>query len=42
VDELRAVRPEDVKRVARTYMRGVHFAYVGDPAEAPRRAEAGF
>jgi zinc protease len=42
VDELRAVRPEDVKRVARTYMRGVRFAYVGDPAEAPRRAEAGF
>ena len=42
VDELRAVRPEDVRRVARTYMRGVHFAYVGDPAEAPRRAEAGF
>jgi zinc protease len=42
VDELRAVRPEDVKRVARTYMRGVHFAYVGDPAAAPRRAEAGF
>jgi zinc protease len=42
VDELRAVRPEDVKRIARTYMRGVHFAYVGDPAQAPRRAEAGF
>ncbi|HET9004392.1 MAG TPA: pitrilysin family protein [Gemmatimonadaceae bacterium] len=42
VDELRAVRPEDVKRIARTYMRGVRFAYVGDPAQAPRRAEAGF
>jgi len=42
VDELRAVRPEDVMRIARTYMRGVHFAYVGNPAEAPRRAEAGF
>ena len=42
VDELRAVRPEDVRRVARRYMRGVRFAYVGDPAAAPRRAEAGF
>jgi Predicted Zn-dependent peptidases len=42
VDELRAVRPEDVKRVARTYMRGIRFAYVGDPSAAPRRAEAGF
>ena len=42
VDELRAVRPEDVKRIARTYMRGISFAYVGDPAAAPRRAEAGF
>jgi zinc protease len=37
VDELRAVRPEDVMRVARTYMRGIRFAYVGDPALAPRR-----
>jgi zinc protease len=37
VDELRAVRPEDVMRVARTYMKGIRFAYVGDPALAPRR-----
>ena len=37
VDELRAVRPEDVVRVARTYMRGIRFAYVGDTALAPRR-----
>ncbi|HEX2778395.1 MAG TPA: pitrilysin family protein [Gemmatimonadaceae bacterium] len=42
VDELRAVRPQDVQRVARTYMKGVHFAYVGDPASAPRRAAAKF
>jgi zinc protease len=42
VDELRAVRPEDVKRIARTYMRGVRFAYVGDPQAAPRRASEGF
>jgi zinc protease len=38
VDELRAVTPVDVQRVARTYMRGIRFAYVGDPALAPRRA----
>jgi zinc protease len=37
VDELRAVSPADVQRVARTYMRGIRFAYVGDPALAPRR-----
>jgi zinc protease len=37
VDELRAVRPEDVVRVARTYMKGIRFAYVGDPALAPRK-----
>ena len=42
VDELRAVSPKDVKRIARTYMRGIHFAYVGDPAAAPHHAEAGF
>ena len=42
IDELRAVRPEDVRRVARTYIKGVRFGYVGDPAAAPRRAEAGF
>ncbi|NUQ21751.1 MAG: insulinase family protein [Gemmatimonadaceae bacterium] len=42
VDDLRAVRPQDVQRVARTYMRGIHFAYVGDPAAAPRKAAARF
>ena len=42
VDDLRAVRPQDVQRVARTYMRGIHFAYVGDPTAAPRRAAARF
>jgi zinc protease len=31
VDELRRVTPSDVQRVARRYMRGVSFAYVGDP-----------
>ena len=33
VDELRSVTPADVQRVARTYMRGVHFAYVGDASK---------
>jgi zinc protease len=31
VDELRRVTPTDVQRVARRYMHGVTFAYVGDP-----------
>jgi zinc protease len=30
VDELRQVTPSDIQRVARRYMRGVVFAYVGD------------
>lgn len=30
VDELRSVTPEAVQRVARRYMKGIRFAYVGD------------
>lgn len=37
VDELQAVRPQDIQRVARRYMRDVRFAYLGDP----RRVQAG-
>ncbi len=33
VDELRSVTPEAVQRVARTYMKGIRFAYVGDPSK---------
>jgi zinc protease len=33
VDELRSVTPEAVQRVARQYMKGIRFAYVGDPAK---------
>ena len=33
VQELRAVEPEDIQRAARTYMRKVRWAYVGDPAK---------
>jgi len=33
VDELRSVTPEAVRRVAQKYMKGIRFAYVGDPAK---------
>jgi zinc protease len=36
VDELRSVTPEAVRRVARKYMKGIRFAYVGDPAKLER------
>jgi zinc protease len=36
VDELRSVTPEAVRRVAGRYMKGIRFAYVGDPSRAPR------
>lgn len=32
VEQLRRISPEAVRRVARKYMRGIRFAYVGDPA----------
>ena len=33
VDELKSVTPEAVQRVARKYMKGFRFAYVGDPTK---------
>lgn len=33
VEELKSVTPEDVQRVARKYMKGFRFAYVGDPSK---------
>lgn len=36
VDRLREVTPEDVRRVARQYMRDFQFAYVGDPSRVTR------
>jgi len=33
VSDLRSVTPEAVQRVARRYMRGFRFAYVGDPSK---------
>ncbi len=38
VRSLRAVTNEDIRRVARRYMKGMHWAYVGDPSQAPRQA----
>jgi zinc protease len=36
VSELRRVAPEDVRRVAREYMRNFRFAYVGNPSRLNR------
>jgi zinc protease len=33
VDQLKSVTPQDVQRVARKYMKGFRFAYVGDPSK---------
>jgi zinc protease len=33
VEELRSVTPEAVRRVAQKYMKGIRFAYVGDPTK---------
>jgi zinc protease len=33
MDEIKNVTPEDIQRVARKYMKGFRFAYVGDPAK---------
>lgn len=33
VDDLKSVTPEAVQRVARKYMKGFRFAYVGDPSK---------
>ena len=36
VDDLRRVRPEDVRRVARDYMHDFRFVYIGDPDKLPK------
>jgi zinc protease len=33
VDDLERVRPEDVRRVAREYMKNFRFVYIGDPSK---------
>jgi zinc protease len=42
VADLRRVTPEDVQRVVRTYMKGIRFAYVGDPSKLSPRTIALF
>jgi zinc protease len=42
VDELRKVTPEDVRRVAKTYMNAPAFAFVGDASRVPAAAVRGF
>jgi zinc protease len=36
VEELKSVTPEAVRRVSRLYMKGIQFAYVGDPRRLQR------
>jgi zinc protease len=36
VDQLKGVTPEAVRRVAQRYMKGIRFAYVGDPSKLKR------
>lgn len=36
VHSLEAITPEDIQRVARTYIRGMRFAYIGDPQALDR------
>ena len=42
VDDLRRVRPEDVRRVAREYMHNFRFVYIGDPAKLPKEYLSNF
>ena len=42
VDELRKVDPDDIRRVARLYLRDARFAYVGDSTKISRAALARF
>lgn len=35
VDDLRRIRPDDLRRVAREYMRNFRFVYIGDPSKLP-------
>ena len=42
VEELRAVTPDDVRRVARTYLRDLRLAYIGDPRKVDEGAVRAF
>jgi zinc protease len=41
-DEIRRVTPEDVRRVARIYLKGLRLAYIGDPRRLTRARVAQF
>jgi hypothetical protein len=42
VDELRAITPRDVQRVANQYIRDFRFAYIGDPKKVSAELLRGF
>jgi zinc protease len=42
VEGLRQVTPDDVRRVARQYMRNIRFAYVGDPSKLDQKLITSF
>ncbi|MBI3790670.1 MAG: insulinase family protein, partial [Gemmatimonadetes bacterium] len=42
IDDLRQVTPVDVQRAARTWLKNVRFAYVGDPSKIARAAALRF
>ena len=42
VDELKSVTPDAVRRVARKYMKGIRFAYVGDLSQVQRQLITSF
>jgi zinc protease len=42
VDELRAVTPDDVRRVARQYLHDLRLAYIGDPSKLDEAAVRSF
>lgn len=42
VDELKRVTPQAVQRVARKYMKGMQFAYVGDPSQVHKELITAF
>jgi zinc protease len=42
VEELRAVTPDDVRRVARQYLHDLRLAYIGNPAKLDANLVKGF
>jgi zinc protease len=42
MDEIKSVTPEDIQRVAKKYMKGFRFAYVGDPSKLNHQTISSF